>query len=238
MRINRFFINEENFPDKYLLVNEEIIKQINKVLKLKIGQRIILFNGVDEKEYLYEINNINKNNIDLYLIENNLVKPLSNKKVILCQSIIKSGFEDIVRGATEIGVSQILPIISERTEKKSINISRNNKIIQEAIEQSGRVDIFYIENIYNLGEIFNKDNVNYVFHIKDMNDSSIDVSQYTKGEGGRKDIYIWVGPEGGWSDREMDFFKNNGAIFKNLPTYILRAETAGIVCSYEVVRGG
>ena len=235
MRINRFLIAGEDFDKNYKIINQEIIKQINKVLRLKINQNIILFNGVDHKEYLYKIEEINKDNISLAQLDIVSQEKKSRNNVILCQSIIKSGFEDIVRGATEIGVSQILPIMTERTEKKSINISRNNKIIQEAVEQSGRVDIFYIENIYKLEEIFNKDNINYVFHTDDIADNlsnNINNNETKTGE----NIYIWVGPEGGWSDREIDLFKSSGAIFKKLNTNILRAETAGIVCSYEVLR--
>ncbi|MCX8513584.1 MAG: RsmE family RNA methyltransferase, partial [Candidatus Pacebacteria bacterium] len=159
---------------------------------LTVEDRYIFGYGIDYKEYLYSITFINKNNITLNLVEIVSQEKRNQNKVILCQSIIKSGFEDIVRGATEIGVSQILPIMSERTEKKSINISRNNKIIQEAIEQSGRVDIFYIENISKLEEVFNKDNINYVFHTYDIKNDTLDnVNGYEKNTDKKnKDIYI------------------------------------------------
>ena len=102
-----------------------------------------------------------------------------------------------------------------------LNIDRLEKIIVEATEQSGRNDIIKLEKTLKIEDILSRAGEKIVF---DTIENSDVVKENTKSS----DLYIFVGPEGGWTDEEKKLFVKNDFIFKILPTYTLRAETAAI----------
>lgn len=149
MKIHRFVYNF-NFNDGILMIKDrELINQIKNVLKLKKRERIILIN-LNKCEALTEILNVTSEFIQLKLI--NLLENIniSNKNINLCCSILKnSNFELVVQKAVEIGVSEITPIVFQKTIKTNLNFVRLNKIIKESIEQSERGDKVRLNDICN-----------------------------------------------------------------------------------------
>jgi len=149
MKIHRFVYNF-NFSDGILMIKDrELINQIKNVLKLKKRERIILIN-LNKCEALTEILNVTSEFIQLKLI--NLLENIniSNKNINLCCSILKnSNFELVVQKAVEIGVSEITPIVFQKTIKTNLNFVRLNKIIKESIEQSERGDKVRLNDICN-----------------------------------------------------------------------------------------
>jgi 16S rRNA (uracil1498-N3)-methyltransferase len=136
--------------------------------------------------------------------------------------------EWVVEKATELGVSKIVPIVSERSEKKGFNLMRAQKIAIEASEQSGRVEVPLIGDIEPLkdalesfqGEIVVFDLIGKPFS---------DAVSWLGGEKNNTPINIFVGPEGGWSPKEIEMFKVQKAQIFSLGQLTLRAETASIV---------
>ena len=163
-------------------------------------------------------------------------------------ALIKKGnFELAAEKCTEVGVSEIHPVISERSEKKDLNIERLNKIVKEASEQSGRVTLPEVFNVTNLeaavSQVVSEGKVCVTFHTD--TDSSTAPSFFNRprhqndtpsssDEGDSlKPTAAFVGPEGGWTDSEMELFKKNNFKILSLGTNILRAETAAIVAVWE-----
>ena len=134
--------------------------------------------------------------------------------------------------ATELGVRKVALIASERTvvkyDEKDIDkkLVRFNKIMKEASEQSHRIILPALLGIFNLKnlpkEVFS--DLNYVAYEKDANDTSGAFSNLSKG----KSISILIGPEGGFSEQEINHLTNQGFIRTSLGKRILRAETAAI----------
>jgi 16S rRNA (uracil1498-N3)-methyltransferase len=143
-------------------------------------------------------------------------------------SIIKNGnFDLVVEKAVELGVEEIIPVITERTVKGNLNIIRINKIIKEATEQSGRLSLMKIGNTLDLNDSIKKAGVDsnaVYFGSVDENDS---VKQDNKQFSGK--ISVFIGPEGGYSDDEINSFVENKITPLRLGDYVLRAETAAIV---------
>ena len=120
MRVNRFFVNkplgEETFTDDVYLVH-----QIKNVLRLAIGDSLILFNGKDFFDFHYTIKEVSKDSIHLCLLERKVTTPQKRKVVVFLSLIKKDLFELAVLKMTELGVTHIVPTISERTQTHFLN---------------------------------------------------------------------------------------------------------------------
>ena len=121
---------------------------VNKVMRLKENDEFNVFN--ESGEWVAKIIKILKG-----LIEFKIMKQLrskdSKKNIWLAFSPIKSNyFNFMIQKATELGVTKFIPIIFERSIVRKINKERLNKIIIEATEQSNRISLPELENIYTL----------------------------------------------------------------------------------------
>ena len=226
MRLHRFYIDKKiGDEEKITLTNPELIHQLANVFRFKAGDKVILFDG-SGFEYETEILSLNKKEILLKVIGKEERKD-GSKKVSLYLSLIKKGnFELAIEKCTEIDVTEIHPIISERSEKKDLNLERLNKIVKEASEQSGRVtlpEVFEITDLEKaVSQAVAEGKVCIVFHTE-VNQTENPIKS--------NNVAIFVGPEGGWTDKEMEMFKKNNFQILSLGQNVLRAETAAIVAS-------
>lgn len=222
MKLNRFFC-EQRLKDltSVTLHSISFLKQVRNVFRLEIDDKIILFDN-SGYDFLSTINKYEKDCVTLSILESNKNNVSQEKEIYLFASIVKKdNFEWIVQKATELGVSHIIPILSERSEKKNINIERINKIIIEASEQSGRGIIPTLHDIYSLDLALNK-----FGNIKSIvwDPQAIKFSREDLVE----TVGTYIGPEGGWSSKEINLFENNKIIIRSLGPQILRSETAVI----------
>ena len=140
----------------------------------------------------------------------------------------KENFEIAVQKAVEVGVKEIVPIITARTVKFGLNKERLEKIIKEAAEQSGRGILPNLNEAIDFDkaiiEAKNKNEVNLFFQIG-YPPLGHSMSKFKK-------IGVFVGPEGGWTEEETKIAQSNGFTLVGLGKTILRAETAAIIASY------
>lgn len=221
MRLNRFYL--ENFlGEKNIeLKNDPIFYQMKNVLKMKLGDQVSFF--CNFKEAIYVIDFIDNKKAIFKFIKNISAKQ-NDKKIILFPSLIKKDkMEWVVQKAVELGVSEIIPIISERSEKKNININRLNKISIEASEQCGRQDIVTVSEPINFKKAVAMKN-----EISFLGDSSgnIFLDKFKVVNIKKNKINIFIGPEGGWSNGEIELAKKNKVEIVRLNNNILRSETA------------
>lgn len=221
MRLNRFYL--ENFlGEKNIeLKNDPIFYQMKNVLKMKLGDQVSFF--CNFKEAIYVIDFIDNKKAIFKFIKNISAKQ-NDKKIILFPSLIKKDkMEWVVQKAVELGVSEIIPIISGRSEKKNININRLNKISIEASEQCGRQDIVTVSEPINFKKAVAMKN-----EISFLGDSSgnIFLDKFKVVNIKKNKINIFIGPEGGWSNGEIELAKKNKVEIVRLKNNILRSETA------------
>ena len=229
MRLNRFLMKFDLNQDNLRINDFEIYNQIRNVLRLKSGEQIILFDG-ESNEVKAEILNIDHENkiIDLIVLEREKNQQEPKKEVILYCSILKrENFELVAQKVTEIGISRIVPMICERTVKMGIRKERLKKIVKEASEQSGRGIIPGISEQISFEQAIEQakeNNLNLFFDI-----SGESIKSY---EAKPRKIGLFVGPEGGWSDGELELAKKNNFGIVKLSELNFRAETAAIIASY------
>jgi 16S rRNA (uracil1498-N3)-methyltransferase len=223
MRLHRFFVHDQ-LPQSgdYLLSSSEIAHQISRVFRLEVDDVVILFCG-DGFDYVSKIREMNRNTLKVVVTEKReSIKP-PRAEVTLCQSIIKKdNCEWITEKATELGVFSVEFITSDRSEKKGINLERMNTIAQESAEQCGRGTVPLVSGPVSLGVALAKTSHAIIF---DVGGEVLTVSSLNKILS-HKEMTLFVGPEGGWSDDDKEKFKKVGAQVVSLPGNVLRSETA------------
>ncbi len=244
MKIHRFFLNNSLGED--LVLKEKIIlHRIINVLKLKITENLIIFNNFENFDYVYSIKKISKHEIVLLFISKIIKKSnrFSKISINLCVSMIKKeNFDLIFEKCTEIGVSKFSPIISDRTEKKhilSFNPKKVEKNIIGAIEQSDQNIIPTVNNPYKIRDFIDniiKNEKKSEIYILDLyNFSNFNLKKIKKQHfltNKIKNIYLFIGPEGGWTEKERSFFNKNKLKVLTLGETSLRSETTAIIASW------
>ncbi|MDP3996136.1 MAG: RsmE family RNA methyltransferase [bacterium] len=227
MRLHRFYINEKIESGEVEVRDKEILHQWLKVFRLKRGNKVILFDG-SGTDFVCEIKEIAKNNALLSVAETTDSPAKSPAlRVFLFQSVIKKDkFEWVAEKCTEIGVADFTAVLSERSEKKGLNDDRVKKIIKEASEQSGRGTVPEFHGVKNLRDLF-KEKFEMPSFALDMGGEKLQKSKIPHfGE-----VALFVGPEGGWSEKEISFFKERKIAVVSLGSQTLRAETAAVAAA-------
>lgn len=226
MRLHRFFINNPIEKTKILIKDERVIHQWRNVFRYNAGSQVILFDG-SGYEFESVILRLTNRETELEIISK-IKGVVIDKKIVLVQSLIKKDkMEWVIQKATELGVSKIIPIVSERSEKKSLNVERARKIIIEASEQCGRADVSELAPIISLSEALGDCENAIVF---DSSGESLEPEKVSEASIYQlKPLSLFIGPEGGWSEKELEMFKNKGVQVYSLGPLTLRAETATVV---------
>lgn len=230
MKLHRFFIEEEIGNRKELGVKtEHLLHQWRNVLRFAVGDKVILFDGKGS-DFLCEISALTKNISNLDVLEETK-GIIPSKKITLFISLIKrENFELVLEKATELGVSRIVPVIADRSEKKSLNYERALKIVVEASEQSGRTNIPVLGETITTEEAVEK-------YRSEMSLIVFDPTGTSDREISTKDssLGLFIGPEGGFTTTELEFFTKKEIPIVKLGEQILRAETASIVALSRVM---
>jgi 16S rRNA (uracil1498-N3)-methyltransferase len=212
--------------------DSQIIYQITKILRLKIGDVLIVFDA--QYEYQILIENITKDGLTGKIIEKTKSEREPSKKLILYQSLLKSDkLEWILQKGVEIGVAEFTPIISDNCvvrETSENKLARYKKIIQEATEQCGGLKVASLKPILTFKQAMEQTrNVKgqkllaWEGQVGQPLSKTLDKNQ--------KEYHLLIGPEGGFSPEEVELAKRNGMQIVSLGKRILRAETAAIVAS-------
>ena len=205
-----------------------------RVMRVKINDQIILFNG-DGSDYQGKVINLKKNQIEVLIISKKVINHESHLKITLLQALTSNDKMDwIIQKATELGISEIQPVICDRsiikikdnkTEKKLL---RWRQISISACEQCGRAKIPHIHppqdlsNYLEKNKIFKK-NLKIILSPdakKNLNDIEF---MSTKQE-----ISVLIGPEGDFTKKELELAIKKGFLSVKIGPRILRTETAPI----------
>ncbi len=230
--MQRFFISWPLGIDM-ILRDDEIIHQISRVLRAKCGEHIVLFDG-DGSETEYEITEITKKSITLRGIERRFPKTETDKSITLIQALPNKyeKIEYILQKWIEIGIQKFIFFKSERSQNLAVSPSKETRfylIAKEAVEQCWWVkipEILFLEKWWIDACIwYSQDNRVHV---------TLDTigEKYSRVLISEKNISLWIGPEGGWSETERDKMKEYWFITARFWERIFRTETAGIVIGF------
>lgn len=221
-----WFFTEENFKDKYVISGEDA-QHIRKSLRMKEGEELTLVSP-DKEEHLCKIESINED-VTVREISSKKCEQEPTVKVTLYQGLTKGDKMDfIVQKAVELGVSEIVPILTNRCisrpDQKSMKkkTERWQKIALGAAQQSRRGIVPEVKPLLTLKEAAEdtKDDVSMVFY-EGGGDSIASLMKNSP-----KTVSIFIGSEGGFEESEIEMLRSKGVTNATLGKRILRAETA------------
>jgi len=224
-KLHRFYC--DSIPDtaSWDITDPSLVHQIVSVLKFAFGESFILFTN-DGPDIIVTITSKDKRSVSVEKITSTETTVLP-RNIIAAVSITKgSSFELAVQKLTEVGVSAIVPIISERTIKQSIRIDRLEKISMEALEQSGGNRKVIIHEPMTLAESLKA--FPYMNIICDAYSTASDILLPNT-------VVMYVGPEGGWSTNDESVFAQYPVERLKLGEKILRTETAAIIGAHTLL---
>lgn len=226
MRLHRFILDVDLSERRLTVSDREVTNQVINVFRMGAGDSFVICDGKGQ-EATVEIAEA-----DTVLVvdvgEQRAVDAESATRTILyCAMLKRENFELVVQKATECGVAEIVPVVTARTVKLGAKLDRLQKIAREAAEQSGRGIVPVVHEPMSLKAAIahaagNASNVAFEIGAPAL------VPSRAASTG------VFVGPEGGWDDGEVDLLRGAGYHVAGLGPRVLRAETAAIVASFIV----
>ena len=239
--MHKFFTPKELINGDVAKIIGDDVKHIYKVLRISEGEKVTL-NNCEGIEYLGKVISVSKQEVLIEILEKLEDNNESDIKIYLFQGLPKSQKMDlIVQKGTELGITEFIPTITHRVDVKLKGefkkLDRLNRIALEAAKQSKRSIIPKVSEPIEFKEVLEKidsldllivpyENANN-FGIKTLiNELRKDNTTNTI-----KNVGIFVGPEGGIEEEEIERLKDKGARIVTLGKRILRTETAGFVAT-------
>ncbi|NLK37826.1 MAG: 16S rRNA (uracil(1498)-N(3))-methyltransferase [Epulopiscium sp.] len=229
----RFFVEKNQIQGDTIHIEGEDASHITRVLRCRIGEEIWI-NDKDATDYRCEISTLEKNSVTVHILEALPCQSEPKTKITLYQGLPKAEkMEWIIQKCVELGVDAIVPVTTERCivkleKKETKKIERWAKIAESAAKQSGRGKIPEILPLCSfsqaIAEAAKKDGA-IIPYENEKNRGIREFSQKFSGES----VAVFIGPEGGFSEKEIALAQESGILPVSLGKRILRTETAGMV---------
>ena len=249
--MRRFYISPENWDPRALALTESEAHHARDVLRMKVGEKLVLFNG-QGREITAEIIDLSGDEIQLRKLHEAETPPL-RCRIVLGQAIPKGkNMELIVQKAVEIGAAEIAPIISDRTivqvdsESAAQKQAKWQQIAIEAAKQCGQNWLPRVHTPKKLAELFSAA-AEQSFDLRLIGSLQPDAQHlknifagYSSEHRHRpRNVLMLVGPEGDFTPAELSLARRHGCQPITLGPIILRVETAALYClsilSYELL---
>lgn len=226
-----YFYQEGIATTGAFVLNEETRKHCIQVLRMKVGEPLHLTDG---KGWLHKANIVDadKRNCSVSIIESQYIEN-QGKKVSIGISLLKnaSRLEWFLEKATEMGVSEIIPLICDRTERQHFRFDRMQNILIAAMLQSQQTWLPLLHQPTNAGEVIisSSYSLKMIAHCEEANKQTITDFKISG------NVQILIGPEGDFSPSEIETALQKGYLPTSLGNTRLRTETAGMVAAALLV---
>ena len=234
--MHRFFVSEDSIQGDKVSLEPRVARQLRDVLRARQGTRVILLDNTGY-EYDVELSWVGKDGGEAKVRESRPARGEPHTQVRLYQSILKGDkFELVLQKGTEVGISAFYPVFSLRsvvTDVRPNKQERWERVLAEAAEQAGRGRLPLLsgpvlftdacEGVEGLSLMpYEEEGVTGLREV--LHNSTVDGP-----------INLFIGPEGGFEEQEVDFARSQGITPISLGPRILRAETAGLVAATAVL---
>lgn len=222
-----------NIEQDYLTLDPDEASHCTKVLRKGIGDLIEVVDGMGNL-YKCAITEISRKSCLAKIIERQPEFGKRNYAITIGMAPTKNmaRFEWFLEKATEIGIDEINPLITERSERRQLKMERLNKLLVSAMKQSGKAYLPKLNPLVSFSEFVNMEvatkqqfiatcELDHLNHLK---------SQYKKGS----DVVVLIGPEGDFSEEEIQLAVNKSYYPISLGKSRLRVETAGVVACHTI----
>ncbi|SRR5581483_5611686 len=244
--MHRFYIPSDDWNLDHLALNADEAHHAVDVLRMKAGERAVVFNGRGV-EATVELTDVTKKFVKLKPLHHAKTAPLGCE-IMLGQAVPKGKNMDlIIQKATELGAAAIVPLLSERTvvQCDSAEIAKKQEkwqaIAIEAAKQCGQNWLPQIQRPISPKEFFQTGQRFDVTLIASLQPDAMHLKKVLAEFGDKmpKRVLVLVGPEGDFTPAEISLAKSHGCRPITLGPIVLRTETAAIYClsvlSYELL---
>ncbi len=231
----RFFV--EQFSGTTAIIEDHAAHHLGHVLRAQTGQLYELSDG--STAWLARIDSVTRNRIEFTLLER-LPAPEPPADITLLLAVVKfDAFEWAIEKATELGVSKIIPLAAARSEKGLLagvakRSQRWQKILLESSQQSRRLRLPQLDELAKPSQAFAAQAANFRVMLSERGDApsfrkSLEPSNHAKSsQSVPVTAALAIGPEGGWTDDELNTARAAGFQEASLGQLILRTETTVI----------
>lgn len=229
-RLTMFLFYAKTDSNNSLILDGDEMRHATKTLRKRVGDEIWCTDGLGNK-YKASISGISKQDVSLDVSESvKIEKTVQQLHIAMALTKNASRFEWFLEKATEIGISSITPIITTRTEKKSFKHERGAKIVLAAMKQSLRCYLPILNEAISLKSFLTQEpEMDQHRLIANYKASNAQLSNTIKQ---RANTSILIGPEGDFTEEELQLADQAGFTSINLGNHRLRTETAGIVACH------
>lgn len=234
-----FLIKNEEINNNFIILEDnENLFHISKVLRFKQGEKI-KFIDKDKNIYFCEILSIEKKSLKAQILKKEKSNRFLKTNICLIQCVLASDAQNLaIANAIQAGVKEIYPVISDNTSIKKTGLEGKTekweKIALENFKQCERADLAKINKVSNLKECienFKKENV--IIFAEKYADKKLDDA--IKNIDLNDKIAVVIGPEGGFSDDEFNYFINKSYNLVSLGKMIYKAPNAIVAAVSNVV---
>ena len=232
----QFFVKPEQIVDKRICIIGKDVNHIKNVLRMKVGEELAISNGVDGKEYRCAIKEFQEEQIELELLfikEDAMELPC---KVYLFQGLPKADkMELIIQKCVELGVTEVIPVATKRAvvkldeKKKKQKVQRWQGISEAAAKQSKRGIIPQVHEVLTFSQALEyAKNMDVKMIPYELAEGMQATKELIAGIQEGQSVAVFIGPEGGFDENEVEAARELGITPVSLGKRILRTETAGM----------
>lgn len=230
----RFFVEQEQISEKNIVITGQDAHHIRHVLRMRVGEEILISDG-EKMEYRCSIAKLSETDVIVDILSSGESGMELPSKIYLFQCLPKSDkMELIIQKAVELGVYQIIPVASSRCvvkldpKKEGSKIKRWQGISESAAKQSKRMLIPEVRSVMKYKEALEYAQQMDVRLIPYENAKGMDgTRELLEGIHPGQSVAVFVGPEGGFDESEVQMAREAGVFPITLGKRILRTETAG-----------
>lgn len=239
--MHRFFIPPNSIHNNRVVLRGTMVHQIRDVLRMKPGDSIIL---LDNSGYAHqtELVTIDRDTVRARVVEKWKLETEPAARVTLYQGLLKGQkFDWVLQKGTEIGVSAFVPVLAARCvignleDVSEARIERWERIVVEAAEQAGRAALPHLSPPLMFAHACERAMQSGLTLIPWEGEHTRSLREVLQAIPKSKEINVFIGPEGGFTEEEIDAAQNRGLIAVSLGPRILRAETAGLAAASAIL---
>ncbi len=239
MKEKRYYFNGTIYINSVVTLEDEEFHHLVNVMRSRVGEKVCLFNG-DGNFYFGEVTAINKKNAEILIKSCEKSENEPKVKLSIYQALAKGDKMSLVmQKITEIGASSLCLFDSDFCDVKA-NTHRQDRldtISISAAKQCGRATLVETKGIYKFADAVKQISDFDAFYVAyEAEDGQTLAQNLIENKDLHKNIAVMIGAEGGFSEKEIQLLKDNGAKIVSLGNRILRTETASIVCAGLVMQ--
>lgn len=241
-----FYCEANNVSEGQITITGSDVNHIKNVLRMRVGEALMICDGTG-RSYTCQIEDFSAGEVLLSVLKAEKASTELSVRLKLYQGLPKKDkMELIIQKAVELGAVEIIPVMTKRCivkledeKKEAKKLERWQAIAESAAKQSGRGIIPTVSRVLNFKEAVKQASAEGMTLIPyEMAEGMKPLKEAAEKAAEQSTISVFIGPEGGFEESEVEFAKENGVIPVSLGKRILRTETAGFttlsILMYEI----